>query len=228
MKRIISAILVFTLLFSLPLNIFAYKRGGNLRVDVTRSSMPKDTAFIDLLIEINPSSPDYILCNDEEIITFDGQIVKLQPEFEIVQYNDDEGFFSYSAHYKEAFVAFPYFTYDEYNNTQIDVIGLSFDEDYLELREKYPNVKIAYVSADGKVLTVSNAVSIMDKNSVIEFDNLTANRAKLEVVTYKNPYLIMAYTVIGVAAAAAVSVTAYIIAAKKKRKNATAQKSEEI
>lgn len=78
------------------------------------------------------------------------------------------------------------------------------------------------------MLTVSNAVSMMDKNSVIEFASLTANRAKLDVVTYKNPYLIMAYTVIGVAAAAAVSVTAYIIAAKKKRKNATAQKSEEI
>ncbi|MBR0541842.1 MAG: hypothetical protein IJK26_06495 [Clostridia bacterium] len=227
MKRIISAILVFSLLFSLPLNIFAYKRGGNLCVDVTKSSMPKDTAFIDLLIELDEASPDYILCNDEEIITFDGQIVKLQPEFEIVQYNDDEGFVSYSAHYKEAFV-FPYFTYDEYNGTPYDVIEVSVDEDYLELREKYPNVKIAYVSAGGKVLTVSNAVSIMDKNSVIEFDSLTANRAKLEVVTYKNPYLIMAYTVIGVAAAAAVSVTAYIIAAKKKRKNATAQKSEEI
>jgi hypothetical protein len=138
------------------------------------------------LIELDENDESYISCSDEEIMTFDDGLIALQPDFEIVQYSDNEGFVSYAAHYKSAFIM----AYDEYADTY-DMYVIQFNEEFLAFREKYNNVKIAYVASDGEILTVSNAVSMMDKHLVVEFQSLSATRAQLTAETITNYYAVI-------------------------------------
>ena len=225
MKKFVSVLLAFILIFSLPFAAFSYKRGGNLTLEVTKSAVPNKTAYIDLLIELDENDENYITCSDEEIMTFDDGLIKLKPDFEIVQYKDDEGFVSYAAHYKDAFIM----TYDEYADTY-DMYVIQFNEEFLSFREKYNNVKIAYVASDGEILAVSNAVSMMDKHLVVEFQSLSAARAKLTAETITNYYAVIFFGIITLVALAIVygliSIIYSVVKRRRKRTDNLAAKQK--
>jgi hypothetical protein len=145
--------------------------------------MPPNTAFVDLLIKETENDPNYCQMNHIEIMTFDGQIIVPNSEMEIVSYKDEDGFVSCTIHNTNAKTTL-FESYDE-------EYYLFFGDDYITLRQHYEEVKLAYISQNGSVLSVSNSVSIMDKGLFVDFGELLLKGTVLTRQEITDWYLII-------------------------------------
>ena len=130
MKKLLITIGITTIPF---LMLFFLKTGipsGEVVCNVYVSELPKETAFVELMIPVEDFGEDYIVCNkamcEKKAIQYDSEIVK-------ANYN---GYASYSYHHKNAssenFLKECDRTYDENMNDIVRVVfGHNIDKKIL-------------------------------------------------------------------------------------------------
>ncbi len=181
MKKFILIFMCALLVFLMCINAFAFNNGGDLLIEVNKKALPEGTVAIDLLVDFsdqkyNKNNKFFSEMNGSKMLCIDGTTVEVNPDSEIVRYADDEEFYSYTFHYREATT--PEYDCNEYYHP--DTILVRF-EDRKILREIFFNVKIAYLDKEGNILTVTNAAYIDDPGVIRFFDLLEANRGNLSV-----------------------------------------------
>jgi len=153
-KCIISLISVFIVV----LVLYVWYPDSHLMCHVVMENMPDDAEYIDMLISISKTDEEYTDFNEKN-----GEKFKIDSDSEIVKFSDED-FQSYTFHTREAFSVMIPFDLDEgsfyiwyYDD---DIKNSDEKTSYDFFREKYRNVKFAYLDADGRIISTTNEVDI--------------------------------------------------------------------
>lgn len=160
---------LLTLLCVVPLGAYALDFDPQ-RLEIQKKSVPEGTYYVDVLIKLDKSDPDYCevsaynvpLCHVRYEYPSDGgaaevaQSLDITEKSQIAQYCED-GYVSMSLHYRwvESYVIWD----SEYNEQpgghSHAIMELSGSTNFENVWEKYGPFKAAYVDKDGNVLGVS-------------------------------------------------------------------------
>lgn len=159
----------------------------SFNVDVKKESAPEGTAYISLLFRpLNPS--EYVdKADDVKLCDFKDNPITFSEDSEIYNYEDEGGYVSADLHYFRA---------DPLNLSESDDIEeyCGWCDSEILLWHRY--FKIAYVSAQGEVLAVTNVASTGHNNSIMPFNGFKADGTKLKTTRNMNIYFPLAFTLL--------------------------------
>ena len=145
---ILSIAIIFVLL---PFSVSAWRPDYSFRCSVDNYLMPDNTVYIDLLMPISVNDDAYIDFNDKN-----GELYNISKESEIAKYNVD-GYISYTFHIKDAKSQMLPENCEVVFADSYDVES-EFDYDYC--RKKFKKIKIAYLTAEGDIISVTNSAKV--------------------------------------------------------------------
>ncbi|MDL2220291.1 hypothetical protein LJC55_01340 [Eubacteriales bacterium OttesenSCG-928-N14] len=128
---------------------------------------PENMAYLDVLVPLDEADENYVEFSDGWIEA------GLPLDSELAAYRDEEGYVSYSAHYK---TAAPLELFEEgYSISLWDGWPDNYSEEYYDLLEEFPVVKFAAIDAAGSVIQISDQVDI--SNSFVDiYYHMNENR----------------------------------------------------
>lgn len=165
-KKIIFCFSLICLFVSLVITVYAYRLSPYLYMETTLDDIPKNTAYIDLLLPIQKKD-EHFVAQKEEISSvhhiFDNSLLQLPRDCEIANY--DDAYYSYLFHFNDSTISV---------RPIEDGFYINYGEEQKLLDDYLLNVddfKVAFVDAQGNIIQVSDSLSA--KSSLTkEFTNL--------------------------------------------------------
>ena len=183
-------IIVYILVFSSALPVFANAPMPADHLKVVLSNLPDDAVYVDLLVKINQDDPNFV---DFQSNNYSDSVSKAS---EIVSYSDGS-FYSFTFHYKnsKSNIKIEHYYDDLY---YVDFCnGLNY-QDYLtqyeSLRNHYRDVKVALLDKDFNIIVVSESIQLPKENNAFVFDGeiyFDFNTNSLDFDTRINPYFVV-------------------------------------
>lgn len=191
-EKIIKKDLAYILFFFAVIGIILLMSMGEalpdtFNVDVKKESVPEGTAYISLLFRpLNPS--EYVEKADgSKIYDFNDNPITFSEDSEIYNYEDEGGYVSADLHYFRA---------DPLNLSESSDIKYYYGWCDSEILLWHKYFKIAYVSAQGEVLAVTNVTSIGHNNSITPINGFKADGTKLKTTRNLSIYFPLAFTLL--------------------------------
>lgn len=142
--------------------------GSAREINVYIFEKPENCIYVDLLVKINPTDKNYVAFNSEY-----GEKLGLDEKSEIAQYNT-EGYMSYTFHFlgaaseniliKDESIVDAYYS----KFAKHSVVDGSIDFDAFDrLQTDYPVLKLALIDSTGRIIKVSDKVSIAPRRGYI-------------------------------------------------------------
>ncbi len=183
-KKIICLFLLICLFELSSLSVFAYRPTPYLCIETTRNDIPKNTAYIDLLLPIQENDKNFVMQKDETntvINIFDYSSLQLPNNCEIANYNN--AYYSYHFHFNNSTISV--LSMEDDNHIYIDYgENQRLLEDYLL---KIDSFRIAFVDDQGCIIKISNSVSA--KSPILKsFSNLIIANEEVSEVYMDSPY----------------------------------------
>lgn len=198
MKRFFALISVMlTMLFVVPLSAYAIAFDRK-ECDLSFSSAPKGTAYIDILVKMDENDENYVPFNvpprfyterfynqQTQCTDFRYEDLQINADSEIARYNKD-GYVSLLSHYRYAESLTIYDSPHNKDGCYADMSAQFYISregmDIEELANKYGGFRVAYVDENGRVLGVTGkAKKSYDMNSPF---SLNADGESLEFVIW--------------------------------------------
>lgn len=166
----------------IPISCYAYNAGNSWWVSFTANDLPAQTAGIDILVQIDKQSDEYVSLNTYTDLLGINDFIEITDESQISNY-DTNGYISYLCHFNGAVIDY-LGCYSEYS----EELSVSFDN--LDYFIDKGSIIIAFIDEEGNVLSTSSPISI--KNGLFrQFRSLSLNNHKVTVDYYYNPYYIL-------------------------------------
>jgi len=141
-----------------------------LDIDIDTNDIPSETAYIDLLLPISKDDDNFVeFCTDNSVKNiFSDETIILTNQCEI-SYFDLNGFKSYNLHYKDSIIN------DHRSSESIVIVsfGKHSNGDFYKF-QKYKNIMLAFVDANGRVLKTTETIDIED-SYFMRFSGLSVN-----------------------------------------------------
>lgn len=160
---LVAIVLVFMCFANaLCLNVFAYKRGPGLSVDIVGEQLPKDTAYIDILIPVQklPSSREPV---EKTIVSWCSHkpiSITASSEISEIQTIGGTEYCSFLMYYPGASME-----EDTYYNFYVETFSVLIGQeetDIYRILNTFGSVVFAWVNENGEIQSYSNAVKIHD------------------------------------------------------------------
>lgn len=182
MKKICAVIISVIILMFIPISCYAYKTSDSLDVSFKINDLPAQTAGIDILVQMDKQSDEYVSLNTYTDLLGINSFIEITDESQI-SYYDTNGYISYLCHFNGAVI-----DYTGCYQDSAEELSVSFDNfDYFVDKG---SIIIAFIDNQGNVLSTSNPISI--KNGLFrQFRNLSLNNHEFTVDYYYNPYYIL-------------------------------------
>ncbi|MCH5171119.1 MAG: hypothetical protein J1F24_07515 [Oscillospiraceae bacterium] len=182
MKKIGAVIISVIILMFIPISCYAYNAGDSLDVSFKINDLPAQTAGIDILVQIDKQSDEYVSLNTYTDLLGINDFIEITDESQI-SYYDTNGYISYLCHFNGAIIDYLgcYQEYSEELNVKVNNLDYFVDKG---------SIIIAFIDKEGTVLSTSTPISI--KNGLFrQFRSLSLNNHKVTVDYYYNPYYIL-------------------------------------
>lgn len=157
--------------------------------DVDANKLPQGTAYIDLLIQMDPDDYMYVAQPVRELEDLNGEPIAFSEESEIYRYRDSQGYMSYSLHYYRA-AQWNYRLTEMWNKTYY------YNHYSAEMLPFQTRAKVAYVSESGEVLAVTNDVSIKDIGALLTVNEINAKGMKLKTFRMVDPRFLLGFQLV--------------------------------
>lgn len=163
-KRLICALLAAVMMIMCSMPAFAlHNYASSYIIDVHLENAPEEAAYADILVPALKVQ-EYTDYHETKITNYDKSIADIDKNSEIVNYIDDEGFISLSAHTQTV----QHIDLQIFHSSRIGGriiagrIRLKKDNDEHDagwLKRNYEELKIAFVDKNGKVISVTDKAS---------------------------------------------------------------------
>ena len=166
----------------IPISCYAYNAGNSWCVSFTINDLPAQTAGIDILVQIDKQSDEYVSLNTYTDLSGINDFIEITDESQI-SYYDTNGYISYLCHFNGAVIDYLgcYSEYSEELNVKVNNLDYFVDKG---------SIIIAFIDKEGTVLSTSTPISI--KNGLFrQFESLSLNNHEVTVNYYYNPYYIV-------------------------------------
>lgn len=181
MKKICAVVISVIILMFIPISCYAYKAGNSWCVSFTANDLPAQTAGIDILVQIDKQSDEYVSLNTYTDLSGINSFIEITDESQI-SYYDTNGYISYLCHFNGAVI-----DYTGCYQDSAEELSVSFDN--LDYFVDKGSIIIAFIDNQGNVLSMSTPISI--KNGLFrQFESLSLNH-EVTVNYYYNPYYIV-------------------------------------
>jgi hypothetical protein len=179
-------IIVYILVFSSALPVFANAPMPADHLTVVLSNLPDDAVYVDLLVKINQDDPNFV---DFQSNNYSDSVSKSS---EIVSYSDGS-FYSFTFHYKnsKSNIKIEHYYDDLY---YVDFCNGYYLTQYESLRNHYRDVKVALLDKDFSIIVVSESIQLPKENNAFVFDGeiySDFNTNSLDFDTRINPYFVV-------------------------------------
>ena len=182
MKKICVVVISVIILMFIPISCYAYNAGNSWWVSFTANDLPAQTAGIDILVQMDKQSDEYVSLNTYTDLLGINDFIEITDESQISNY-DINGYISYLCHFNGAVIDY-LSCYSEYS----EELSVSFDN--LDYFIDKGSIIIAFIDEEGNVLSTSSPISI--KNGLFrQFESLSLNNHEVTVNYYYNPYYIV-------------------------------------
>lgn len=212
-KKLTCLGMLLLLLSVVTVPAYAYKPSPFFVIRCNQNDIPKGTAYIDLLLPIQEDDERFSE-NEKEtesvINILDYSIVEISNTSEIANYND--GYCSYLFHFEDS-VIFPN------QRTGEDIfIEYGSTQNLLDELVRLKNCKLAFVGAEGSILTISDEFMLKD-SYFKDFEYLMVQETAVTAIYNTNPYRIAYMMVLSLSIMVIFTVIVVILYRKRKGKN---------
>lgn len=179
MKKICAFILSVIIIMTVSISCYAYKADNNLVLFFNINDVDAQTAGIDILIQIDEKSNEYISFNNYNDLMGINDSISITDESQISDY-DTNGYISYLCHFYNANI-------DYYQDSTNQVVVNINNLDYFVEQGSFI---IAFIDNQGNILSTTNTISI--KNGMIKkLESVSVNNYQATANYYFNPYYIL-------------------------------------
>ena len=200
MKKIICRMLAgtFLVLFFLPISALANGPVAAPWLSFELLDLPKDVAYVDILIKISPNESKFTSINMQNL-----EELGFMPESDIVLY-DVDGFRSFTFHYKDAVSSIDVYK-DRSRSRPHNGIGYiefcngteyrEFYTQYEDLLTNFRTMKLAFLDDGGAVISVSEEFDLPKMSSLFVFLNYATydyRTGSIDMDMYTNPWFMVA------------------------------------
>lgn len=210
-RAVCFCFMLVILLAACNISVCAYKPSPFLVVQADLSALPKDTAYIDLLLPMKPDDIAFVERKDavKNLSSLSGDVlVTIENASEIASY--DQGYYSYLFHFKDSTVSVDFNAYED-----AALIYYGENQTILSDLTKMEECKLAFVDEQGNILTTTEAFTI-ENNFFKDFDYITVKGTAVSAVYHLNPYRIAFAGIVAVIFIAACGVAVCIQRKKHK------------
>ena len=230
MRKCFLILVALLVLLQLPLTCYAWVPSTQFFCQVSEENIPENAVYADLLLPIPADDEDYTPYN-----SLNGSIFNIPENSQIAQYNE-EGYQSYTFHLENANSEIQLVTEISASQSVAQVIFLADDRNmtiqetyqrYYQFCQKYQTAKLAYLDAEGNVISVTNTVKLYKKDLLDRMPQtsiwLSGNKLSVDFNYGPPTYLIVVIPVILLIVIVAAIVVACVKANQKKKKKQAAK-----
>lgn len=163
-------VLLFVVAFSLPVSVSANAPVPAKHLTAILSNLPDGVVYADLLIKIEENDPQFV---DFQPNAFAQSASEAK---ELVAYSED-GFRSFTFHYKNAQSDIQIKYYNNYNNNDLYFVAFCRDFEYYyyltqyeDLCKNYRDIKIALLDQDFNIIAVSESAQLPQQSNTLRFN----------------------------------------------------------
>lgn len=169
-KLFLSIVLLFVVSFSLPVVASANSPAPAYHLTAILSNLPDNAVYADLLIKIEEKDPLFVDFQPNAFVQAASEAK------ELVAYSE-EGFRSFTFHYKDAKSNIQITEYYNYSNDDLYYVDFCTDLEYRDyltqyenLRKHYRDVRIALLDKDFNIIAVSKPAQLPKQSNAFRFD----------------------------------------------------------